>query len=98
MVKKILIWECEVCRTRYEEKDRAKWCESLPKPEIKFKKGDQVIDSEGVITKPLIVQDVTVVNVKNADGTFEHRAFYACIMPGKPQPYTFKAEELKKAE
>ena len=98
MVTKVELYECDICHTRYQEKKKAKWCESLGKPEIKFKKGDIVIDVEGVITKPLLINEITLVNVKNADGTYEHRAFYACVMPGKRQPYTFKEEELKLAE
>ena len=98
LVTKVVLFECETCRTRYDDKSRAKWCESLGKPKTKFKKGDMVIDVDGVITKPLLINDITIVNVKKADGSFEHRAFYACMMPGKPQPYTFKEEELKLAE
>ncbi len=98
LVSKIVLWECDICHTRYSDKNRAKWCESLGKPETKFKKGDQVLDTEGIITKPLVIQEVTIVNVKKADGNYEHRAFYACKMPDKPQPYTFKEEELKLVE
>ncbi|MHA2060271.1 MAG: hypothetical protein ACW976_05800 [Candidatus Ranarchaeia archaeon] len=98
MVTKVELFECDICHTRYEEKKRAKWCESLGKPKTKFKKGDMVIDVDEVITKPLIISEITLVNVKKADGSFEHRAFYACVMPGKRQPYTFKEEELKLAE
>jgi len=95
VVNKITLWTCDICQTRYEDKDQAKWCESLGTPKIQFKKGDIVVDTEGVLNRPLVVQEITIVNVKKADGSFEHRAFYACIMPGEPQPYTFKFEELK---
>jgi hypothetical protein len=98
LVTKVELFECDICHTRYVEKKRAKWCESLGKPQTKFKKGDMVIDVDGVITKPLVISEITLVNVKKADGSYEHRAFYACVMPGKRQPYTFKEEELKLAE
>ena len=42
IVKKVVLWACSVCNTRYKNKSDAKTCEKKPVEEKKFKIGEQV--------------------------------------------------------
>ena len=96
MVKKVELWVCEACKSRYEDKNEAKACESLGTPEIKFKKNDMVQDKSGMGNQ-LLIQDVTVVRGER-EGNPAHLVQYLCITPGSSFTFNMSQSDLKLIE